>query len=228
MRLKFVGLILAAFATMPSIVFGQGEMQQKMAQVRDGIQANQAALRSYHYQQHTQIFYKGDLKKTNNYSVVTGPDGKPQKTSLDPPDPPPQGGRLKQRIVARKVDDIKDYMAQAQTLIEQYVPPNPQKMQEAFTSGAAALSQAGPQMVKITFTNYVVPGDSMAIVYNLRSKQLTSLNVSSYLGEQKDTVTLTVMFALLPNGLNHVSMTTLTAKAKNIRVTSTNDNYQQM
>jgi hypothetical protein len=227
MRLKLVGLIVAA-AAVPLCILAQNEMQEKMAQVKDGIQANQAALKSFTYQQHTQIFLKGDLKKTENFSVVTGPDGKPQKTSLDPPPPPPEGGRLKRRVVENKVDDMKAYMDQAQQLIAQYVPPNPQKMQAAFSSGAAALSPAGPGIVKLTFTNYVVSGDSMTIEYNTQTKQLAALSVNSYLGEAKDAVTLNVVFAMLPNGLSHVAMTDLVAKAKNIEVKSTNDNYQQM
>jgi hypothetical protein len=131
--------------------------------------------------------------------VVTGPDGKPQKTSLDPPalPPQPQGRRVKQHIVEKKVDEMKDYMEQAQALIAQYVPPNPQQMKSAFSSGGAALSEAGPGIVNLTFSNYVLSGDSMTMVYSTQLKQLTALNVNSYLGQQKDAVTLAVTFAAL-------------------------------
>jgi len=232
MRLKFVALIMAALVMAPSGLWAQNAMQEKMAQVKEGIQANQAALKTYNYQQHTKIYYKGEEKSQKNYSVVTGPDGKPQKTSLDPPAPPAEdsgrGGRVKKHVVEKKVGDMKEYMEKAQKLIEQYVPPDPQKMQAAFSSGAAALAEAGPGMVKLTFSNYVVSGDSMIMVFNLESKKLSSLNVNSYLGNEKDAVRLVVTFAELPGGTNYMAMTDLTATAKSIEVKSTNDNYQKI
>jgi hypothetical protein len=228
MKPKPMSLLLPIFFSLPLSILAQGAMQEKMAEVKEGVAANQAQLKTYGYQQHTQIYYKGELKKTKNYSVVTGPDGKPQKTSLDPPAPPPEGGRLKRHVVEKKTDEMKDYMEQAQQLIEQYVPPNPQKMQQAFSSGGAALSEAGPGVVKLTFTNYVVSGDAMTLLYDSQSKRLKALNINSYLGDQKDAVILTVTFAALPNGVNHVAITDLTATAKNIQVKSTNDNYSKM
>src|SRR5277367_366998 len=108
MRLKFLTLIMTAFIVAPSALWAQNAMQQKMMQVKEGIQANQVALKTYSYQQHTQIYYKGEAKSQKNYSVVTGPDGKPQKTSLDPPAPPAEdsggrGGRVKKHVVEKKV-----------------------------------------------------------------------------------------------------------------------------
>ncbi|MGB7464778.1 MAG: hypothetical protein WBW14_17925, partial [Candidatus Acidiferrum sp.] len=39
-----------------------------------------------------------------------GPDGKQQKTSLDPPaNAQPEGGRLKKRVVEKKKEEYKDY-----------------------------------------------------------------------------------------------------------------------
>jgi hypothetical protein len=224
MRLK-LGLLRSALISVPLCIWAQGELQEKLAAVKEGVAANSAELKTYTYQQHTQILLKGELKKTENFSVLTGPDGKPQKTSLDPPAPPPEGGRLKKRIVENKVEDMKVYMENAQALIEQYVPPNPQKMQAAVSAGAASVSEAGPGMIKLTFNNYVIPGDSMTLIYNSQARVLTALNVNSYLGEEKDAVTLAVTFATLPTGLNHVATTDLTASAKNIEVKTTNDNY---
>ena len=233
MKLKFVGLILAAILAVPSGLRAQNAMQQKMAQVKEGIQANQAALKTYTYQQHTQIYYKGEAKRQKNYSVISGPDGKPQKTSLDSPAPPAQesgrrGGRLKKEVVEKKVGEMKEYMEKAQQLIEQYVPPNPKKMETAFSSGAATLSEAGPGVVKLTFNNYVVSGDSMTMVFNSAAKKLTSISIDSYLGDEKDAVTLVVEFAELPDGTNYTAMTDLTAKAKSIEVKTTNDSYRKI
>jgi hypothetical protein len=233
MRRRLLGFVLVALVALASIALAQNAMQDKMALVKDGVAANQAALKAYTYLQHTQIYYKGEMKSQKNYRVVTGPDGKPQKTSIDPPAPPPQQpsgrrGRLKEDIKDKKVGEMKEYMAKAQQLIEQYVPPNPQKMQAAFSSGAAALSEAGPGMIKLTFSNYVVSGDSMVLVFNQQAKKLTALNVNSYLGDEKDAVTLAVTFASLPDGTNYTALTDLVAKKKDIEVKTTNDTYQKL
>jgi hypothetical protein len=42
----------------------------------------------------------------------------------------------------------------------------------------------------------------------------------------KDTVTLTVEMASLPDGTNYVQQTVLDATAKKLQVTTTNSNYQ--
>jgi methionine-rich copper-binding protein CopC len=233
MRRGLLGCLLVALVALATIASAQTAMQDKMALVKDAVAANQAKLKAYTYLQHTQIFYKGEMKSQKNSRVVTGPDGKPQKTSIDPPAPPPQQqsgrrGRLKEDIKDKKVGEMKEYMEKAQQLIEQYVPPNPQKMQAAFSSGAAALSEAGPGMIKLTFSNYVVSGDSMVLVFNQQAKKLASLNVNSYLGDEKDVVTLAVTFASLPDGTNYTALTDLVAKAKDIEVKTTNDTYQKL
>jgi hypothetical protein len=233
MRRHFIRYAAVALFALGASTWAQTALQDKMALVRDAMAANQAALKAYTYLQHTQIYYKGEMKSQKDYRVVTGPDGKPQKTSIDPPAPPPQEsgrrrGRLREKIKDDKIEDMKEYMQKAQQLIEQYVPPNPQKMQAAFSSGAAALSQAGPGLIRLTFSNYVVSGDSMVLVFNSGTKKPASLNINSYLGEEKDTVTLTVTFATLPGGPNYAAMTDLVAKAKSIEVKTTNDNYQKL
>src|SRR5580693_3236516 len=101
-------LALGALFTHP-IAAQNPELQQKIADLKTMAAANKQALAQYTYLQTTTISIKGDVKKTTHDQVVTGPDGKPQKTSLDPPPAPPSGGRLKQRIVEKKVDEFKEY-----------------------------------------------------------------------------------------------------------------------
>jgi len=76
---------------------------------------------------------KGEQKKQEHFQVRVGPDGKQQKTSLDPPaNAQPEGGRLKKRIVEKKKEEHKDYADQMKTLAQQYVPPDKDKLQQAY------------------------------------------------------------------------------------------------
>jgi len=74
--------------------------------------------------------------------VRHGPDGKPQKTSLDPPPEaaPSIGGHLKKHIVAKKKEEYEDYANQIKTLIQQYVPPDKDVIEQARLKGNIALS----------------------------------------------------------------------------------------
>jgi hypothetical protein len=42
---------------------------------------------------------------------------------------------MKQKVVANKKEEMKDYMGQVKVLLAKYVPPDPQSMQQAFQAG---------------------------------------------------------------------------------------------
>jgi hypothetical protein len=230
---RFPALCFGVLIASAAPLCAQSEMQQKVAQIKESIQANQAALRTYTWQQHTQILYKGEAKSRKDYSVVMGADGKPQKTNIDAPPPPPEEshrlrGRLREKIKDEKIEELKQYMQQAQQLIEQYVPPSGQKVQDLFHSGSGSLSTPGPNLVRLTINNYVQQGDALILTYNQKIKKMVALNVNTYLPQPKDTVRLQVTFAYLPDGTTYPATITLTAKAKDIEVVTTNNNYQKM
>ena len=43
----------------------------------------------------------------------------------------PSGGKMKQRIIEKKKEEMQDYMGQVRTLLAKYTPPDPQKMERA-------------------------------------------------------------------------------------------------
>jgi hypothetical protein len=158
-----------------------------------------------------------------------GPDGKVQKTPMG--SPPEQqaasGGRLKQRVVAKKKEEMKDYMGQVKTLLAMYVPPDPQRMQQAFQAGKVSPdATAASGTAGLVFKDYAQPGDQMTIAFDTAAKKIRSLNVNTYMDDPKDTVTLAVQFTSLPDGTNYVQQSVLNATAKKLQVTTTNSNYQ--
>ena len=84
---------------------------------------------------------------------------------------------------------MKDYMGQVKTLLAMYVPPDPQRMQQAFQSGKASPTGAGG----IVFKDYALPGDQMTISFDPAAKKISSVNVNTYMDDPKDTVTLAVV-----------------------------------
>ncbi len=222
-------LIAAALlaAVVPAIAqTGGGPVAEKLAAVKQSVAANQQKLHQYQWKETTQLTLKGDPKPPSQSACQYGPDGKVQKTPLTSPPPPPSGGRMKQRVIANKKAEMKDYMGDVKVLLAKYVPPNPQSMQQTFQSGKVSLSpDASSGVAQIVFKDYALPGDQMTISFDTAAKKISSVNVNTYLDNPKDVVTLAVQFSSLPDGTNYVQQTVLNATAKNLVVTTTNSDY---
>ena len=100
-------LIIAAAllaATAPAIA-QNGDLQLKLAEVKQAAALNQQALHQYQWTETTQLTLKGDPKPASQKLCQYGPDGQIQKTPIGPPPEQPSGGRLKQRVVQEKRRD---------------------------------------------------------------------------------------------------------------------------
>ncbi len=216
-------------ASIPAIgQAGGSDLQQKLAAVKQSVAENQQRLRQYQWVESTQMTLNGDAKPASQSMCQYGPDGTVQKTPMSPPPPPPSGGRLKQRVIENKTNEMQQYMGGVKQMLGMYVPPDPQKMQQAFAAGKATLGSGGPQTANIVFTDYAQPGDKMTLSFNTTTKKITSLNINTYMDNPKDVVTLAVTFSSLPNGINYVYQSVLNATAKKLVVTTTSVNYQPL
>ena len=206
-----------------------GELQQKLAAVKQSVADNQQRLHEYQWTETTQLTLKGEAKPPKASLCQYGPDGTVQKTPVGSAPPPPSGGRMKQKIIEKKKEEMQDYMEQVKTLLAQYVPPDPQKMQQAFRAGNASLNpNPEEQAIGLVFKNYAQSGDQMTLSFDTATKKVSSLNVNTYMDDPKDVVTLAVQMASLPDGTNYVQQTVLDATAKKLQVTTTNSNYQKL
>src|SRR5882757_8420985 len=205
---------------------GGGELQQKMAAVKQAAAENQQKLHHYQWTETTQLTLKGEPKPPTESMCQYGPDGTVQKTPMGPPPEQPSGGRLKKHVVEKKKEEMKDYMGQVKGLLAMYVPPDPQRMQQAFQAGNVSFHPAGEGVAQLVFKDYAQPGDQMTLSFNTAARKISSVNVNTYMDDPKDTVTLTVQMASLPDGTNYVQQTKLAATAKKLQVTTTSSNYQ--
>jgi hypothetical protein len=213
-------------ATAP-LVAQSSELQQKLAEVKQAVAQNKQRLQQYQWTETTQLTLKGDPKPPSQNLCQYGPGGQVQKTPIGAPPPPPSGGRLKQRVVAKKKEEMKDYMGDVKGLLTLYVPPDPQKMEQAFKAGKLSINPARG-VVNFIFKDYAQPGDQMTLTFDPAKLAVVSLSVSTYMGEEKDAVTLQVQMASLADGTSHVQQTVLNATAKQLVVTTTSSNYQKL
>jgi hypothetical protein len=223
----------AAITAIPFLLAASTALAQDAAAVKQQIQesaaANKERLAHYTWQETQTVSLKGDEKGQTLYQVRPGPDGKPQKTDLSPPPPPPSGGRLKKHVVAKKTNEYKDYAQQIAELVRTYVPPNPEKLKDAFQQGNGAISEAGPDGVQVKFTNYNMQGDSMTFVFNRSDKAIQTVDVSSYLNnDPSDAATFSAQFSKLPDGSNYLSSATVNGVKKQLTIQIQNSNYQPL
>jgi hypothetical protein len=222
--MSFALLSLLATAT----AFAQNsDLQQKLAAVKQAVTENKQKLQQYQWTETTQLTLKGDAKPPTENLCRYGPDGQVQKTPIGPPPEQPSGGRVKQKIIANKKEEMKDYMGDVKALLSLYVPPDPQKMQQAYQAGKVSLNPAGG-VVNLIFKDYALPGDQMTLTFDTGAGKISSLNINTYMGESKDAVTLQVQMASLPDGTNYVQQTVLNATAKQLVVTTSNSKYQKL
>jgi hypothetical protein len=237
MSLRFASIFLAlALTTSSALAFqapDKAALQQRVAALKDSLAANRARLEKYQWTETTTILLKGEVKKTEQSLCHYGLDGKVQKTPVGAPAAPPQqqaqrGGRFKARIVEKKVDEMKDYGARLKSLIGEYVPPDRDKIQDAFQAGKANIAP-GDGVSSLTLSDYYKPGDKMIFAFDTAAKKIRSLNVNTYLDDPKsDIVTLAVNFASLPDGTNYAASTDLKAESKNMEIKTANSAYQKI
>jgi hypothetical protein len=168
-----VTLTLAAFSQPANAQ----DLQQKLAAVKQAAAANAEALRAYTWLEKTEILLKGELKATKVDSCRYGPDGKVQKTPVVQPPPPEKKRGLKGKIVANKTAEMKEELQATTALIQEYVPPAPDRIQVVMNAGTASLAQAGPQRVAFIFPGYVKAGDALTVTFDKAITTLQQIDV---------------------------------------------------
>ena len=222
--------LTSALSLTAALVFAQaaqGDIQEKIAAVKRSVAENKQKLQQYRWVETTQLTLKGDVKPATQNMCQYGPGGTVQKTAMTPPPPSPSGGRLKERVIEHKTEEMQQYMSQVKVLLGMYVPPDPGKMDQAFKAGKVSLNPTAAG-TNVVFADYAVPGDRMVLTFDPAAKKITSLNIDSYMGDAKDSVKLQVEMATLPGGTSYERQSVLSVSAKQLVVTTTNSDYQNL
>jgi hypothetical protein len=229
-----IGLLALAAILVPAM-HGQGtEMQQRLAEVKQSLAFNKQVIAQYTWLEQQIISVKGEQKKEELYNVQYGPDGKPQKTPVDPSsvsDSDRQTRGLRGRIREKKIDEYKEYGDSIKTLIQQYVPPDKDMLQQSYQQGNVMIGPAPgqPGQYRVVVTNYIKQGDNMTIVMDKNTLSPVSLSISTYLSDTSDAVTVSVAFTKMPNGGPfHVATETINGVSKQLTIEILNTNYHHL
>jgi hypothetical protein len=229
MRLRSAPLLLALALTASAQAPDKAAVQARVAELKQSVAANRGKLANYQWTEITTILLKGEVKKTETSLCKFGPDGTIQKQPLGPsPEQNEKPRGLKGKIVAKKVDELKDYGTRLKSLISHYTPPNRDKIQTAFQAGNVSIAP-GDGVTSMTISNYYKSGDKVTYAFDTTAKKIRNLSVDTYLDDpQKDIVKLVVNFASLDDGTNYAADTDLKAASKNMEIKTQNTNYEKI
>jgi hypothetical protein len=227
-RTTQVCLGLFGCLALSSVAFGQEGLQQKVAAAKQAAAHNKQALRNYSWLQQMEASYKGESKKTTLNSCRYAPDGSVEKTLVSSSPAPEEKRGLRGKIIEKKKAEMKDEAERAAMLVHRYVPPSPEAIQAVVAQNGASLTTAGPGVVALVFKNYVKPGDSMTLSFESQIKKLQRVNVSTYLDDPTQPVTLDVEMQSLPDGTNYPAVEVLGLPASHLEIRIQNTNYQRL
>lgn len=205
-------------------------LAEKVDALKKALQQNQVSLKQYEWVETVTVSKDGEQKSQKQYRCYYGVDGALQKTALSSTQD--QGntprGPLRRKIMENKKEEMADYMQSAGALIKKYIPPQAALIQAAKDANNISLKPGGDGSIGLMIKNYLLPGDSLDIGLNIAKSDVTALSVNSYFDNPKDTVTMQVTFANLPDGTSYTKQTLMTAKSKNVTVLTENSGYKKM
>ncbi|MEJ2009240.1 MAG: hypothetical protein P8Z30_13980 [Acidobacteriota bacterium] len=211
------------------------EIQERVAEIKQAAAQNKQLLAQYTWVEQVTIILKGEEKKQEHFQVRLGPDGKPQKTSMDQPQPQAtdsggRRGRLKRHIIEEKTEEYKAYTDQIKALIQQYVPPDKDMLSQAYQQGNVMMGPeaAAPGEYRLVISNYLKKGDKMTLIMDKAQKDLVGLSIATYLNDPSDAVNVSVQFSRLTGGPNHVSTQTINGVKKQLTINIQNSDYQKL
>jgi len=221
------GMLIPCFASPQN-----PEIQQRVSDLKDAMQINKQLLAQYTWTEQDIVTLKGDEKKEELYNVRLGPDGKPEKTPVDPSSMSDDDRRkrgLRGRIIEKKTEEYQEYAQSIKALVQQYVPPQKELIEQARQQGNIMAGPTGvPNQVRLLLSNYAKPSNSMTVIFKKAQGGIQSIQINSYLSDPRDAVTVSIQFARLPDGTNHVATETINGVSKQLTISVRNSNYQHM
>jgi hypothetical protein len=226
----FKRLTPAALLIVPvSLALAQSPtVQERVVALKASLAASQAILKSYEWIETTVVSLKGEEKSRQMNRCYHGADGKVQKIPLTTAPPAAKKRGLRGRIAEAKKEEMADFIKDAVTLVKQYSPPQPALIQKAKDAGKASVSPLPGQRARLTFTDFLKPGDSFALEVDLASNRPVSAKIATYLDSRDEAVSVDVRFSTLENNATYTANTVLDAPSKKLKVTVENSGYRRL
>ncbi|HSO74072.1 MAG TPA: hypothetical protein VLU47_04480, partial [Blastocatellia bacterium] len=224
-RKRLVSIIVMA-SLAPAATLGAQDAKQKFASAQ---KSNAAAARQYTWKSRTELKLKGESKSVKLEQVRYDANGQLQKTPIDtgaPQTQQPSGGRLKQRVVAKKKEEFGELIKGLAGLVNSYAHMPQDKMQ-AFTQNAAFKPGQGQDAGKIEITGQpgIAAGDSLTLWVDKSTMLFNRISINTVY--DKEPVSVAAAYANAP-GLNYMAKATVDYPSKGVQLIVDNYEYKSV
>jgi hypothetical protein len=232
--------LLASLVAMPVAArqdpASQPAPAERVAAIKQSFAESAAALRQYEWVETTILQLKGEEKSRTQTKCYYGADGKVQKLPVEGAAPKQaessgrggrRGGRVVERIVENKKDEITEYMEKAAAMVHAYLPPDPAGIQASKDAGKVTMTPMAAGRAQVVFADFVKPSDALSVDLDLANNRILAIAVKTYVEKPDENVGLTVTFGQLEGGISYQQETVLDAPEKNVKVIIQNSGHRR-
>jgi hypothetical protein len=226
LRALFLSALLPGVSTSAALAQGPPTVPERVAALKQSLAQSKMRLKQYEWIETQVVSLKGEEKSSAQNRCYYGADGNLQKVPVAAAPKETKKG-LRGKIVAKKKEELTEYMQKAVALLKMYVPPDPDSIEASKIAGKVSLTPLQPGIrVRLDFRDYLKPGDTLSVDVNPSNNRLLGLSVATYLEDPKDKVSLDAAFAALNDGTVYNSAITLAAPGQNLSVRVKNTGYR--
>ena len=233
-------LVLYSLAVLAQTSSSQAEsLQQKVQQMQTAMARNEQQLHSYQWIESTTLTVKTRSMPTKQSLCKYAADGTVVCTALGTSVQQESGprGPLKQIAEAKK-EKIQDELEQIESLVQTYLPFNPEKIKEGLRASKVFFEHDGTNSDAIILADYAKSGDQLRISLNQSTKQVERISIKTYLDAPEDDLTtdvaadvavaVDVHFAILPDGTVYPALMSIEAPSKKLSITTANSKFSKV
>lgn len=217
--IKKTSLFWLVLLAATGMTHAQTDMKETMSVIKSSLAQSKANIRQYSWVETTQTWINGELKSTKENQCYYSVDGKLTKIATGNNEPAHTPRGIKGKIIAKKKEELSDYIDLCLKKIHTYLPPDSEKLQKTYDAGKVAIQILKPgEQFKLSFPDYLQQGDLLSISVDIAAKKLLGLSVTSWIDTPEDIIKFEVVYKNLPDGTQYASETTLNAQAKDLKI----------
>jgi hypothetical protein len=214
----------AALLTMAQLLpaAGQAPPSGLAGEIIQARQKNDALVRQYSWECRTDVLVNAVSRDLRIEQVNYGPGGQLQRTLLNDQSAPLPFGFFAARIAEEARAQVQQALVGLRGMLDRYTLPNSGKIVSFISQGTISTPDANG-VLQITGGSVVVPGDTLSLWVDARTRQLRRIRIMTYY--QGYEVTVTGTYKTLATGLNYLAYAQVDAPATGITLQVQNFDY---
>jgi len=208
--------------------FAQADIDETVAMIRKNLADSKQKIREYEWIETITVFKDGEQKSLKQNQCYYSVDGKLTKVETGATTVAKTPGGIRGKIAANKKEEMTEYMKKAIAKIQDYLPPDPDKIQKIFASGAASVQVLEPgKKFRLNFPDYIEKGDLLSISLDKENQKIMAVAVTTSVEDPSEKVVFNVNYKDLPDGTQYEATTTLDAQAKGVKIVIENSGFRK-